>query len=316
MLRRIITLFFLGSTIFASEPPIRLGFCSQITKKGLALTGVGKGSPAEKAGLQSGDLITHVQGMKISGSNIGEQVAAYMDSINATRGMKGSWIFAVNRNGRFVRMEVTGEPYEDPLSLTPYRSNRAPEIPESQRISLSWIKQILPSLRNLKEFSEYVYINEANFDGEYLKGLSSFVLSGVIKKKPIIYLFMVSPKSLLKAELFKELNSLEEPRLAELARKYGEKNLVLILPDASGTIEAQNEKALGRPIVHIPTPLVKLVLKQGKTEIAPLGCNGIAWWFPIAMIPTGEFQFVVSDSEGEEVAFKFTLNSLIEKGLL
>ncbi len=75
------------------------------------IVSVVEGSPAEKAGIQEGDIVTHIgfsNGLSISPESYRELI-----SFTGTYDGNGPWIVKVDRNGETIQLEISPEYYEE-----------------------------------------------------------------------------------------------------------------------------------------------------------------------------------------------------------
>jgi len=100
--------------------------------RGALITRVVKGGPAERAGLQVGDLLTAIDGIEVEDPNgFGYRFA--------TKGVSGKTEFTVNRNGQERRLSVT-------LAPAPERPLDKREIPGRSPFAGAIVSNISPAL--------------------------------------------------------------------------------------------------------------------------------------------------------------------------
>ena len=73
---------------------------SQTDQKGLLLSGVSKGGPADSAGVRSGDLVVELGGRKV------ETIYDYTDAISALKAGNETKVVVI-RKGKAVELKIT-----------------------------------------------------------------------------------------------------------------------------------------------------------------------------------------------------------------
>ena len=101
------------------------------TANGVEIIGVSPGGPAERAGLQTGDLITSIQGERLDGSDVGAQGEGRKSLFRLMEGIEvGETLeLGVLRGGEALEFQVTAERREPSSWQTMIRVPDVPSVP-------------------------------------------------------------------------------------------------------------------------------------------------------------------------------------------
>jgi len=308
--------FIVASSLF-SAPKCKMGVAFAPLPKALAVVAVGKGSPAEKAGLKIGDIIVGADAFATpSGPGLSMYISTMSNSM--MKGCGSSWKFAVNRNGTKTDIDVPLEEYTDPLDETPYFSKEVTIVDQGliRPVDANSFDTAVTQSKSMKKPSGPILYDYTNFKGEGTRGFLSELLIGTKIKKPEVRLYFSTPKSLLQDDVFKRLSTFEDLDRTALLASYGRMNLFLVIPDVTGNLERTVSGAVGSRMSQQNTAVIRVVIKDGEKIIRPVGQNTEGFWFPMNAIPADHsVDMIVVDIEGAQAIFEITANRLRSKGI-
>lgn len=301
----------------APKPPCRIGAYFAPIQAGLVVSGVGIGSPAEKAGLKAGDVIIGVDSFQ---SPNGVAINAFMTGMVALKGCGSEWSFQLVRDGQKMQLIVPINEYLDPLEVAPFIAPHPVETKGTGCFSTVddvAFQEVLTRIAGWDKVAGEAIYDYANFKGEYAKGFWSELLIGKQIKKPNVYLRFYTPKMALADELYKKKSTFEDFTKEEILRKYGKMNLFYVLPDVSGSRDR-----FVNDIVRIRgslqgTGVVRVVIKDGDKIIRPMASSYGKFWFTLDSLPKDHpVQMIVVDFEGAQAIFAVDPKKLSSKGIL
>jgi hypothetical protein len=300
-----------------ATPKCKMGIAFAPLPKALAVVAVGKGSPAEKAGLKVGDIII---GADTFSTPSGPGLSIYISSMSGTmmKGCGSSCKLAVNRNGTKMDVDVFLEEYIDPLDESPYFSKETTiDVPGLIKpVDSSTLDGAITESKNMKKPSGPRLYDYTNFKGEGARGMMSELFLGTKVKKPEVRLYFATPKTVLQDDVFKRISTFEDLDKSALLASHGKMNMIRVIPDVTGDVERTISGAVGSRMAQQNTAIIRVVIKDGEKIIRPVGQNTEGFWFPMNAIPADRpVDLIVVDFEGAQAIFEITAKRLRSKGI-
>lgn len=300
-----------------ATPKCKMGIAFAPLPKALAVVAIGKGSPAEKAGLKVGDIII---GADTFSTPSGPGLSMYISAMSGTmmKGCGSSWKLAVNRNGTKMDIDVSLEEYIDPLDESPYFSKEMTiDVPGLIKpVDSSTLDGAIAESKNMKKPSGPRLYDYTNFKGEGARGMMSELFLGTKVKKPEVRLYISTPKTVLQDDVFKRISTFEDLDKSAILASYGKMNMIRVIPDVTGDVERTISGAVGSRMAQQNTAVIRVVIKDGEKIIRPVGQNTEGFWFPLNAIPADRpVELIVVDFEGAQATFEITAKRLRSKGI-
>lgn len=301
-------IFILACMSVLAEKPCAFGFRSVSTPAGLRIVTVGKGGPAEKAGLKPEDLLVHVDGMIETGSvSKGQLIQSYISTMKAFRGCGSSWTFTVQRRAGTENITVQLEEYEDPADKVAWVTELGPlDYSGSilKPLAQSDLEQVKVDVKSMKKEQGLQLLAEKNFKGEAGRGFMTQLFLGTQIKKPEVFLYFRSPKMFLRDEIFRKTSSFDDFDEQTLLKEFASYNLFQLVPDTSGSIERAANNVAGVSSALQGAAVVRLVIKSGDKVIKPIAFNDQGYWFPLNALPNASsFEVIAVDVDGAQAEF-------------
>lgn len=306
-----------ASPLISSSPKCKMGFANVPLPKALVVVAVGKGSPAEKAGLKVGDMIL---GADTFTTPSGPGLSMYIRTMSGTmlKGCGSSWKFAVDRSGTKIDIDVPLEEYIDPLDEIPFFSKETNLVGPTliKPVDGDTIDKMITESKHMKKPIGPRLYDYTNFKGEGARGVWTELFLGTKVKKPEVHLYFSTPKTVLQDDVFKRISTFEDIDKSAILASYGKMNLIQIIPDVTGDVERMISGAVGSRMAQQNTAVIRVVIKDGENIIRPVGQNIDGFWFPMNAIPADHsVDLIVVDFEGAQATFEITAKRLRSKGI-